>query len=1143
MRKTMFILVLVLASMGLLWGQYSIAANSTNYTQDFDTLANTGSGITWTNGTTLSGWYAKTDATASIVTYGTNAGTTTAGALYSFGTASATDRAFGFASSNSYTGASGTGKGYIGWRLKNNTGSTITSLSVTWTGEQWRKENNASAHTLNLFYQTGTTVTDLTAGTWTTATSTFTTPIIGATTAAALDGNLAANRVAGIVATISGLSLASGDEIMLRWEDLNDVGNDHLMAIDDVTINATSGAAPPSLTVISALTAFSTTTGTPSAAQTYTVAGANLTANIGIAAVTGFAYSTDGTNYFSTLSLAPTSGTVATTTISVRLTGATAGTPSGNIAHTSAGATQVDVAVSGTVTAPAPTITLSAAALNAFSAYVGTPSAAQTYTVAGTFLTANISIAAVAGFEYSTNGTSYSSTLSLTPTSGTVATTTIYVRLTGTTLGDYSGNITHTSTGATQQDKAITGSVVAVPSATTLLEENFEYPENDLLTAHGWTAHSGGGTNSFFVGSTGLSYTGYPANSGLCAQSIGTTGEDVNRLFTPQTMGSVYASLLVNLSTVNVAGDYFFHLGPDPLGTDFKGRVFAQKEADPSNMIRFGISRGGAIATAIWTGYTYSLDTTYLLVMKYTIVSGATNDQVVLWINPTIGATEPTPLLTSTDVAAADPANIAAVAFRQASTTNPSPTPKYDGIRVTNSWQQLWVAPVTPVLHTSVVEIEAPFACISGIPSEEVGSYTLYGTDTASEIVVTAPDHFQVSTSETEGWDSALNLANDFNGTIYVRMSSSTVGLHDGNITHTSGSATTVNVFVSGECLPPAVVWNITQNITAFSAQAGTASANQSYTLSTTTATGDITVTTTAPFELSTTGVSGWNQELTLAYTFSGTVYVRMNSAAAGDFTADITHATTGASPSVIHISGNATPAAGQAYDLFFSEYVEGSSNNKAIEIFNGTGAAVNLANYSIKKQVNGAGAFGNEYTLSGTLANNDVYVIVYSSATGSLKDELYVDLASTLGFMSFNGNDAVALYHSGVQTDVIGIVDQAADWGKDVTLVRKPTIIAPTTTFSFDDWNAFPIDTFTDLGTHTFGTGGTPEMPVVVITKSGANVVLTWEAVPGANGGYRIESSNDPYTGFTTVTTTPNLTWSEAASVDKKFYQVIALP
>ncbi|MCK9310012.1 MAG: lamin tail domain-containing protein, partial [Candidatus Cloacimonetes bacterium] len=938
--------------------------------------------------------------------------------------------------------------------------------------------------------------------------------------------------------------------------------------IDDISLTDYAGGSTPTINVTGTLEAFSTYTGTPSAAQTYTVGGSNLTANIAIAAVTGFEYSTDGTNYSSTLSLAPTTGTVATTTIYVRLTGAIAGTPSGNIAHTSTGATLVNVAVSGTVTAPTPTITLSPAALNAFSAYVGTPSAPQTYTVAGVYLTANISIAAVSGFEYSTNGTSFSSTLSLTPTSGTVATTTIYVRLTGTTLGDYSGTIVHTSTGATQQDKAVTGSVTAVPAAETFLEENFEYPAASLLTANGWTAHSGGGTNAFFVSNPGLSYTGYLANSGLCAETTGNNGEDVNRLFAAQTEGSIYASLLVNMSSAAVAGDYFFHLGANPLGSDFKGRVFAQRSAADSLLIRFGISRGGKVETAVWTGYTYSLNTTYLLVLKYTIVSGANNDQAVLWINPVIGATEPAYILASTDIAAADAANIGAVVLRQGNAANPTPVAKYDGLRVTSTWQQLWIATPTPVLHVDTVELD-PLACIVNTPSDEIRSYTLYGEDTASQIEVTAPTGFQVSTSIDEGWDGSLHLSPAFSDTIYVRMFASVAGNYDDVITHTSGSAVHVYVAVSGECVAPAIVWNITQNLTAFSAQAGTASDNQQYTLSASNATGDIIVSTTAPFELSTTGVSGWNTELTLGYTFNGTIYVRMNATSAGSFTADITHTTDGASPNAISISGNATPAAGFAYDLFYSEYVYGSGNNKAIEIFNGTGATVDLHDYQYENWYNGGSSPSFVTFAVGTmLAHGETYVIANPTSSAAI----LAIANATSGNVSFNGDDALVLRKISTDAivDIFGVIgqDPGTQWTADggyttlkKTLVRKssvisgitvnPTISVPAVTTDFvtlaTEWDMYDIDTITYLGSHTFGTGGTLATPVVVITQVGTDVVLTWEPITGA-ATYRVESSSDPYAAdidWTTETDADNTdeTCTISASADKKFYRVIALP
>jgi hypothetical protein len=179
-----------------------------------------------------------------------------------------------------------------------------------------------------------------------------------------------------------------------------------------------------------------------------------------------------------------------------------------------------------------------------------------------------------------------------------------------------------------------------------------------------------------------------------------------------------------------------------------------------------------------------------------------------------------------------------------------------------------------------------------------------------------------------------------------------------------------------------------------------------------------------------------------------------------------------------------------QATELLISEYVEGTSYQKAIEIFNGTGAPVDLAQYSLKKQVNGAGAFGNELVLSGTLANNDVYVIVNSSAGGTnLVGQPYVDLATTNGSINFNGNDAVALYHNGVQIDVVGIVDDPNIWGQDMTLVRNSDIASPTTVFDLAQWTAYPVNTFTYLGSHTF-TGGSTD-PIIIISYP--NTAVTW--------------------------------------------------
>jgi pectin methylesterase-like acyl-CoA thioesterase len=226
---------------------------------------------------------------------------------------------------------------------------------------------------------------------------------------------------------------------------------------------------PPSVTVTGTLNAFSQTVGTPSAAQTYTISGTNIIGTITITPPANYQVSSNGgAAWFSNTSplvLTPASGTVAVTTISVRLNANAAGSYSGDISNATTGATAINVAVTGTTVA-APSITVTGS-LAAFSQTVGAPSAAKTYTVSGANLADNIVIAAPAGLELSKDGTTWSANpITLTQASGTVAATTISVRLNANASGNYSGNIIHTSTGATAVNVAVSGTTVPPPSIT-----------------------------------------------------------------------------------------------------------------------------------------------------------------------------------------------------------------------------------------------------------------------------------------------------------------------------------------------------------------------------------------------------------------------------------------------------------------------------------------------------------------------------------------------------------------------------------------------------------------------------------------------------------------------------------------------------
>lgn len=162
----------------------------------------------------------------------------------------------------------------------------------------------------------------------------------------------------------------------------------------------------------------------------------------------------------------------------------------------------------------------------------------------------------------------------------------------------------------------------------------------------------------------------------------------------------------------------------------------------------------------------------------------------------------------------------------------------------------------------------------------------------------------------------------------------------------------------------------------------------------------------------------------------------------------------------------------GTASDLFISEYIEGSSNNKAIEIYNGTGDAVNLEGYKLALYANGKTEIGNFIDLTGTLANGETLVIVNGSIADDFKVSGYIE--STVTF--FNGDDAIVLSKNGLDIDVFGVVgiDPGSSWPvgtgttADYTLVRKASVTGPTTTWDESEWEVHAKDTSSFLGSHT---------------------------------------------------------------------------
>ena len=221
-----------------------------------------------------------------------------------------------------------------------------------------------------------------------------------------------------------------------------------------------------------------------------------------------------------------------------------------------------------------------------------------------------------------------------------------------------------------------------------LLVEDFSYASGTSLNGQGgWTGHSGTGTNPPQITTGGLTYAGYSGSGIGNAVSFTTNGEDDNKLFATYpdgiTSGSIYYSVMVKLDSVATTGDYFFHLFKN--SSTFSARIFAKRAANGN--IRFGIGRSSTAANISYSDSIYTVGTTYLLVVKYTVIPGTTNDTVALWVNPAIGGTEPTPTVLESiaDRATIDIDTVYGVAVRQGSAAN-APIGTVDGIRMDTAW-------------------------------------------------------------------------------------------------------------------------------------------------------------------------------------------------------------------------------------------------------------------------------------------------------------------------------------------------------------------------------------------------------------------------------------------------------------------------
>lgn len=434
--KTLPVVLLCLLVSTITFSQVIITSTATPYTQNFNTLAASG-----TSSTLPTGWRLLESGTNANTTYAADAGSTATGNTYSYGTGTATDRAFGGLLSGSLNPT-------IGVQITNSTGATITSLTISYTGEQWRC--GTAGRTDQLDFQYSLNATSLSTGTWTDFnTLDFASP--STSTTGAKDGNAAANRTAksGI---ITGLSIANGSTFWLRWNDFDASGADDGLSVDDFSIQL-SGAdvTPPTATTFNPVNGAS---------------GIALSGNLVVTFSENIQKGTTGNITVKRTSDNVVVQTTAVTSASVTVSGATATIPFSGLAYSTGYYVNIDAGtfkdlagnnyagISNATTwafttqaPPAATVSVAPSSLSFGFVAAGSSSVAQTFAYTTTNITSSLTLTAPAGFNVSRDNVSFASSVVYTQAEAQAGQT-VYVRFSPPSANtNYSGLINFTSTG------------------------------------------------------------------------------------------------------------------------------------------------------------------------------------------------------------------------------------------------------------------------------------------------------------------------------------------------------------------------------------------------------------------------------------------------------------------------------------------------------------------------------------------------------------------------------------------------------------------------------------------------------------------------------------------------------------------------
>ncbi len=344
---------------------------------------------------------------------------------------------------------------------------------------------------------------------------------------------------------------------------------------------------------------------------------------------------------------------------------------------------------------------------------------------------------------------------------------------------------------------------ISFVNSQSLLIQDFSFSGN--LTANGWTAVTAGAGTNPIATTTGLTYTGFQSSGvGNAALVNNLGGEDDNITFTNQTTDgqNIYYSFLANVTdaAATKSGDYFIHIGSGG-GTGFSlfaARVFARITASGVN---FGLSN---TSTATYGTTNFSKNTTYLIIVKYTI-SVAGNDPVSMWVLPSgvpsSEATAGTPELTILTTAGQN--SISAIALRQGSATNSVQT-IVDGINVGLTWADVTpgsAATATITANGSISNLTTNFGSASTTQTFTLAAVNL--SPATGNITITPSANVEISfnnsTFYTTGQPIGYTAGTIASTPVYFRIANTAAqGSFTGTVTCSGGTAPDATVNISG---------------------------------------------------------------------------------------------------------------------------------------------------------------------------------------------------------------------------------------------------------------------------------------------------------------------------------------------------------